>query len=118
MSFVTESTRLLYPRVWDLKCLAAAFCFVVSNVLFVVHMVQEMARAPARQPSYASYDPDQAHSAAKPANYGFESLKDLDPVYIEGQWADRLASRHYLMVAAVSRPRRCAARRPSRRSSF
>jgi len=105
MGIVRESTRLLYPRVWDLKCLAAALCFVTSNVLFIVHMVQEMTNDPdggaTRKPNYASYDPEKANSAVKPASYGMEYLKDLDPTYIEGQWSDRLAWRHYLMVASL-----------------
>ena len=94
MGIVRESTRLLYPRVWDLKCLAAVACFVTSNVLFLVHSVQEMANAPegAQQPNYVSYDP----------------LVELDPAYIEGQWSNRIASRHYLMAAAVSHGVLCA----------
>lgn len=91
--------RLIYLRVWDLKCISAALCFVFSNVLFIVHQLQENANS-SSQSNDANYNVNKASSSVKPVNYR-EYWKDLDPAYIERQWSDRNMSKYFLMVASV-----------------
>ncbi|KAL7552778.1 hypothetical protein ACHAWF_016022 [Thalassiosira exigua] len=100
---------------WDLKCLAAAACFLTSNILFVVHGVLMMKQAQSDQASNANdgsggtagymsgnaYDPAKEQSVVKPMSFHYEYWKDLDPVYIESRWVDREQSRPIMMSAAL-----------------
>ena len=104
---------------WDFKCLAAAACFLTSNILFIVHgvlmMYSSSDSSASSSGSYGSsshsmyddknpYDTTKEHSAVKPMNYQFQYWKDLDPEYIESRWVMRAEQRPIMMSAAVSKP--------------
>lgn len=104
---------------WDLKCIAAAICFLASNILFIIHGVllteenksnTNTANANDGTIDNNYYDSnnsyndnqDKAHSMIKSTSFNFEVWKDLDPTYIESRWVAREESRAIMMTAAVS----------------
>ena len=78
---------------WDLKCIAAALCFLVSNILFIVHGVlamygsqnSQMANANDSNIDQGVYDSDNNYpgnkdavqSMAKPTSWNYEYWTDL-----------------------------------------
>lgn len=74
---------------WDPKCLAAAICFLTSNVLFVVHGALEMK------------EESNANGGNTNQYFNYESWKDLDPSYIEIRWVQHVAQRPIMMCAAL-----------------
>lgn len=103
---------------WDLKCIAAALCFLTSNILFIVHGVIMMETHNAQShtadandgsinngvyDSSNSYNDnlDKEQSAIKPTSFNFENWKELDPAYIEARWDNREQSRPIMMSAAL-----------------
>ena len=102
----------------DLKCIAAALCFLVSNILFIVHGVlamygsqnSQMANANDSNINQGVYDSDNNYpdnkdavqSMAKPTSWNYEYWTDLDPVYIQERWVQREQQRPIMMSAAVS----------------
>ena len=92
---------------WDLKCLAAALCFLTSNVLFVVHGALLMRGSDSQESASdaalhdAAYDASKENSAVHPTSFNFDYWKELDPAYIESRWAEREEQRPILMSAAV-----------------
>jgi len=95
---------------WDTKCIASAFCFTASNILYVIHGALLM-----KQKSYAndaainnnifddsnSYNQAQTQSQYHPMNFDFTHWKDLDPTYIQSRWMQREESRVLMMAAAL-----------------
>lgn len=83
---------------WDHKCIAAALCFLTSNILFIVHGALMM-----KENNSNPYDATKENSAVKPASYtpsfSYTDWKDLDPAYIESRWLERVDSRPIMMVA-------------------
>ena len=77
---------------WDLKCLAAALCFLTSNVLWLVHGAL----------MYKERSHDSAVDQKDERSFNFEQWKMLDPAYIEERWVHRAAQRPIMMSAAVS----------------
>lgn len=103
---------------WDLKCIAAAICFLASNILFIIHGVllteenksnTNTANANDGTIDNNYYDSnnsyndnqDKAHSMIKSTSFNFEVWKDLDPTYIESRWVAREESRAIMMTAAL-----------------
>ena len=82
---------------WDLKCIASAVCFFVSNILFIVHGVIMM---------YSNNKAEQTDSSLEDntstTSWNFDLWKELDPAYIETRWVQREDSRPIMMSAAVS----------------
>eukprot|EP00571_Detonula_confervacea_P016053 CAMPEP_0172307906 /NCGR_PEP_ID=MMETSP1058-20130122/8664_1 /TAXON_ID=83371 /ORGANISM="Detonula confervacea, Strain CCMP 353" /LENGTH=360 /DNA_ID=CAMNT_0013020213 /DNA_START=124 /DNA_END=1206 /DNA_ORIENTATION=+ len=77
---------------WDLKCLAAAICFLTSNILFIVHGALVMKENNSNSDNT---------SDGNTMHFSFESWKDLDPSYIETRWANREQQRPIMMSAAL-----------------
>lgn len=75
---------------WDLKCLAAALCFLTSNVLFIVHGALV----------YKENEPNSTDGSNR-MKFSFGSWKELDPIYIESRWAEREQARPIMMSAAL-----------------
>ena len=79
---------------WDLKCIAAALCFTVSNILFVVHGALMH-----KSSSHGSSNSSSTDTTT--SGFSFESWKDLDPIYIESRWTEQHKQRAIVMCAAL-----------------
>jgi len=90
---------------WDLKCIAAALCFLTSNTLFIVNgAIMMKGHNHNSQSSNAngddgSYDPNSTNKVT--ANWNFQSWKELDPSYIQERWLVRDEQRPIMMSAAL-----------------
>ena len=85
---------------WDLKCIVAALCFTVSNVLFVVHGVQQMSSQSSTTTAVNQDEDSRPHSYFH-SSTSFEQWKQLEPTYIESRWVQWAEQRPLLMCAEL-----------------
>eukprot|EP01083_Nonionella_stella_P027500 75758_1 len=89
----------------DFKCIAAALCFLTSNILFIVHGVSIMSQSKhhseeaAAQTEHLVYDENGA--TVTPLRFSFSTWKDLDPAYLQNRWLMTEQYRPIMMTAAL-----------------
>ncbi|KAL7515565.1 hypothetical protein ACHAXN_012725 [Cyclotella atomus] len=74
---------------WDLKCIAAAACFTLSNLLYTIYGVLQM-RA-------ISHD----DGTSTDSLHNFTNWKELDPIYIQKKWFDSADTRPLMTWAGL-----------------
>jgi hypothetical protein len=85
---------------WDLKCIAAALCFLVSNILYLVRGYLTMHANARTQEVMADKNGVSGPSTAEDFNY--EYWKQLDPTYLQYNWMERESQRPLMIGASVS----------------
>mmetsp|Transcript_24302 Transcript_24302/g.52072 ORF Transcript_24302/g.52072 Transcript_24302/m.52072 type:complete len:362 (+) Transcript_24302:225-1310(+) len=88
-TYFNSSQHVRRHHVWDLKCFAAAACFLTSNILFIVHGMLTM-RESKGENELESY-----------SAFSMEKWQQLDPIYIKEQWRRRDEMRPVMMTAAL-----------------
>jgi hypothetical protein len=92
-----SETRPILNKMWDLKCITAALCFLSSNVLFVVRGYLTMNSNKHAQEVMA----EKNGVSVEDEDFNYEYWKLLDPTYVQYMWVQREMQRPLVIGASV-----------------
>ena len=82
---------------WDLKCIAAATSFTISNILYTIYGIQRMyGTTSSHSHNENSIDIESTHPM-----HNFTHWKELDPEYIQERWEQSIELRPIMTWARL-----------------